>query len=196
MKAETKKLAAKDEEKTPVAKKKKEKACSKGSSSKRLTWSDRLVQCKEYREKFGNCKIPTCIKDDGHKSLGIWVQEVRRNYKLQMKGEKPRRALTEEQIEQLDELEFHWGFKPDPNAAKELDSSWEANFQKIQEYKGSNGDFDVPMEGDTAKLATWARVQRTQKYYRDTKRKCFITTERIKKLKGIGFDWDGERKIE
>ena len=171
------------------------KTTTKGpSTSKQDRWTVRFQECKAYREKFGNCKVPTKYKEN--KSLGVWVQEQRRNYKLVKQGKKPRYSMTDEQIEKLDEIGFHWGWTPDPNLSAESEASWEAHFSKLQAYQESHGNFDVPMESTTLKLAKWARVQRNQYNLRATKRKSFMTKERIEKLDGIGFDWDGPRKID
>lgn len=175
----------------PVKKAKGEKKPVKASSKK--DFNVRLEECKAFREKSGHCKIPTNYKED---KLGIWVQETRRNFKLMNQGLKPRKALTDEQIEQLDDIEFYWGFTPDPNKSAETDTSWDTNFAKLEEYKEANGNFDIPLESSTLKLATWTRVQRNQYNLKQTKRKCFITPDRIKKLEGIGFDWNGERKVD
>uniref|UniRef100_A0A7S4EN64 Helicase-associated domain-containing protein n=1 Tax=Pseudo-nitzschia australis TaxID=44445 RepID=A0A7S4EN64_9STRA len=169
----------------------------KKSAKKNASWDDQYANCKVFRKKHNHCKIPTNFKEN--KALGIWVQEMRRNFKAMMQGKKARRPLTPEQIDQLDEIGFHWGFTGDPNKIPETDESWEEKFTKLNEYKKSHGTFDVPIddEDDKAlrKLGIWVRVQRTQKNYRDTKRKCFITKGRIKKLSAIGFNWKGERKI-
>ena len=166
----------------------------KVSTTKWIGFDTRYEQCKEFRKKYGHCKIPTKYKTD--KSFGIWVQEMRRNYKLQMTGKKPRKALDQAHITKLNEIEFHWGFTPDPNKSPELDASWETNLQALKDYHKSHGNFDVPMEGEFTEFGKWVRVQRNQKYYRDTKRKCFISKERIKKLDGIGFNWKGSRKLD
>ena len=166
----------------------------KSAKTPKKDFNARLEECKAFREKSGHCKIPIKYKED--KSLGIWVQETRRNFKLMNNGEKPRKALTDEQIEKLDDIGFHWGFTPDPFKSAETDRSWDANFAKLQEYQETNGNFDIPMESPTLKLATWARVQRNQYNLKQTKRKCFITSDRIKKLNGVGFDWKGERKTD
>jgi hypothetical protein len=167
---------------------------SKGPKKSNDRWDANYVLCKAFCKKEGHCKIPTNLKEN--KSLGIWVQEQRRNFKQMMTGKKPRKELTPEQIEKLNEVDFHWGFIPDPNMTAESDASWEANFAKLQAYKKSNGDFDVPLESESLSLAKWTRVQRNQNNLRATKRKCFISKERIKKLDAIGFNWDGPRKIE
>ncbi len=165
------------------------------SITKLISFDARYEQCKEFHKKHGHCKIPTKNKAD--KSFGIWVQEMRRNYKLQMTGKKPRKVLDQAHITKLNEIEFHWGFTPDPNKLLELDASWETNLEALQHYHESHGNFDVPMEeGAFTELGKWVRVQRNQKYHRDTKRKCFITKERIKKLNGIGFNWKGSRKMD
>lgn len=164
---------------------------------KHVSWDERYNECKEFRKKYNHCKIPTNFKENI--SLGIWVQEQRRNFKKMMKGEKPRQPLKEENIEMLDEIDFYWGFAPDPNKFPETDISWEKKFAELQQYKHSHGNFNVPMDdkGDISlsKLGKWTRVQRTQKYYRDTKRKCFTTKDRINKLTAIGFNWKGPRKM-
>lgn len=158
-----------------------------------VSWDERYNECKEFKKKNGHCKIPTAYKEN--KSLGIWVQEVRRNFKLMMKGKKPRQVLNQARIDELNEIEFYWGFTPDPNKFPEDDFSWEKNFEDLKNFKDANDIFDVPMDGDFKKLGTWTRVQRTQKKRHVGKLKCFITKDRIKKLDEIRFDWDGERKI-
>ena len=103
--------------------------------------------------------------------------------------------MTEKQIDDLNAVGFEWNWTPDPILSAESDASWEANYAKLQDYMADHGNFDVPMDGPYSKLGTWTRVQRNQKYYRDTKRKTFINKERVDKLDEIGFNWKGERKI-
>jgi Helicase associated domain len=174
----------KSEEKKPIKKTKSE------SKPARKSWDDRFEECLAFSKKSGRCKIPTAYKENH--CLGVWVQEQRRNFKLLKQGKKPRAELTDEQIVKLDEIGFHWGFTPDPNSA-ESDASWEANLLKLKEYKESNGDFDVPMEGSSLELAKWTRAQRNQYKKRANKVKTFMTKERVKTLEGIGFDWGGVR---
>lgn len=160
----------------------------------KFSFDERYAQCKAFIKSHGHCKIPTNYKED--KSLGIWVQEVRRNVKAMAHGKKPRKLVSEEMVNQLNEINFHWGFTVDPNKFPELDASWEKNFEALKEYQATHGNFDVPLDGEFSALGKWTRVQRTQKYYRDGKRKCFITKDRIASLDKIGFDWKGPRKLE
>jgi Helicase associated domain len=169
---------------------KEEAAPAKG---KRVSFDGRLKQCKEFAKQHGHCKIPTSYKEN--KSLGVWVQEMRRNFKLIKTGQPPRAKMTDDQIASLDEIGFEWNFKPDP-CAPESDAMWEQNFKRLKDYKDEHGDFDIPIEGEMGDLGKWARVQRNQNNLRETKRKCFITKDRIKKLSEITFDWEGSRKID
>ena len=168
------------------------KKVSRKSKSER--WNAHFEECKEFLDKFGHCKIPTSYKEN--KALGNWVQEQRRNFKLLKQGLKPRVVLTDEQIDKLDGIQFHWGFTPDPNASAESNASWNANFVKLQEFHKVNGTFDVPMEDDTLALAKWTRVQRHQKYLKASKVKSFMSKPRENMLNEIGFDWDGPRKCD
>lgn len=184
------------EAKTSKKEGKKKKTVAEKKAPTRLSWADRIKQCKEFRKKYGHCKIPTDYKED--RSLGIWVQEVRRNYKMMMEGKKARRPLKPEQITELEEIGFHWGkYKPDPMKRLETDAGWEENFKKLQDYHKEHGNFDVPLEedGPNKVLGIWVRIQRYQNFLREGKRKCTITKERVKQLKDIGFNWKGDRKI-
>ena len=167
---------------------------SKKKQRQSVSFDERLIQCKEFFKKNGHCKIPTNYKED--KSLGIWVQEIRRNFKMLTNGLKPRKSLSREQMEILNGIKFYWGVPFDLNKVPESDASWEKNFAAAKQYKESHGNFDVPIEGELAALGKWIRVQRAQKKKRDGKVKCLITKDRIKMLNGIGFDWKGPHKVE
>ncbi len=159
-----------------------------------VSFDKRYAQCKEFIKTHGHCKIPTNFKED--KSLGIWVQEMRRNVKAMANGKRPRSFVSEEIVNQLNEIDFHWGFTIDPNKFPESDASWGKKFEALKEYQKAHKHFDVPLDGELSALGKWTRVQRTQNYYRKTKRKCFITKDRIASLDAIGFDWKGPRKLE
>jgi len=160
------------------------------TKTKRPSFEERFEQCKAFKDQHGHCKIPTTDKYD--KSLGIWVQEMRRNYKLKMTTGKPRMAISHDEIAQLDGIGFHWGFKP-AAGAPQSDETWETSFEEARIYHDSHGNFDIPAEEGF--LAEWVCVQRDQKKRRDSKMKCNIDKNRIKKLDEIGFNWDGPRKL-
>jgi hypothetical protein len=175
---------------------KSEKSVQKKSTSViskiRKTFQERVAECQAFRQEHGHCKIKT-----NHPSLGVWVQELRRNYKLQMQGAKPRRPIPQEQLDALNAIDFDWGtFKPNPNACAETDTFWDANFEALQAYQAShNGDCDVPCEGETKHLGIWVRVQRYQYHRKRQQIKSFMTKARMQKLQSIQFNWDGDRDL-
>jgi Helicase associated domain len=124
-----------------------------------------------------------------------WRLGSRDATKLQAHQDWPTATGQDDQIASLDAIGFEWNFKPDP-CAPESDAMWEQNFKRLKDYKDEHDDFDIPIEGEMGDLGKWARVQRNQNNLRETKRKCFITKERIKKLNEISFDWKGSRKID
>lgn len=159
----------------------------------RRSFEDRLAECKAFRDKHGHCKIPTTGKYD--KSLGIWVQEMRRNFKLKMTTGKARKDISPEQIASLDAIGFEWGFKP-AAGAPQSDEMWETIYEQARKYHEDHGNFDIPADYKDTFLAEWVCAQRNQKKRRDSKMKCTISKERIEKLNEIGFNWDGPRKLE
>jgi hypothetical protein len=66
----------------------------------------RLNSLKEFRSKFGHCKVPKRYKED--KGLGPWCCEMRHSYKLIKEGKKPRSILTMDMYEDLESLGFAW----------------------------------------------------------------------------------------
>jgi hypothetical protein len=176
-------------------KKKGEKTANKvtPTKTKRRSFEERLAECKAFRDKHNHCKIPTTEKYD--KSLGIWVQEIRRNYKLQMTTGKARKTISAEQIASLDAIGFHWGFEP-AAGAPQSDEMWETSYEQARKYHEAHGNFDIPADYEDAFLAEWVCVQRDQKKRRDSKMKCNINKQRIQKLDEIDFNWDGPRKLK
>ena len=160
---------------------------SKVKSTRNITFEERLEECKKFKTEHGHCKIPTTAKYN--KSLGVWVQEMRRNFKLMATTGKPRRMINSDQIASLNDIGFHWGFKPKAGMPQS-DPMWEKDYKEIKEFKEKHGDFNVPK----GPLDEWACEQRTQKKKRDSKMKCNINSARIKKLDAIQFNWSGPRK--
>ena len=198
---------SKDDNKKPTVAKKKHTAKASSSTNTNTTkkpklgnngrWMVRFEECKAYRDTFGHCKVTRSNKEN--KSLAIWVEEQRRSYKnLKMANNNKKRShMTQERIELLDSIGFHWGWKADPFKTDDTDAAWEANFDKLVDYHKTHGDFDIPIDhaSQLADLGKWTRAQRHQQYLKKSKMKSFLTKDRAKKLDGIKFDWSGPRKL-
>ena len=174
----------------------------KKTKSKTKTFEQRLMECTEFKTKFGHCKINTNGKDS-NKGLGIWVQEMRRNFKLQMTTGKPRSRISEEHIQQLNNIGFHWGFTPKAGLPQS-DEAWNAALEKVTQYHKDFNTFDIEVREEDNKdgggaqllyLAEWACDQRDQKKRRDSKMKSNMNKTRVDLLTKIKFNWGGQRKF-
>ena len=129
----------------------------------RNTWGERLEELAEYKAQHGNCDIP-----QRQGSLGSWVSSQRTARK---KGK-----LSDEQIQKLDELGFHWG-------ATFL--TWEDRLEELTSYEAEHGHCNVPQSKGA--LAKWVYNQRT------LHKKGKLSAERVKKLHSLGFNWGTTR---
>jgi len=175
-------------------------------SRTKISFEQRLMECTAFKTKFGHCKINTNGMDST-KGLGIWTQEVRRNFKLQLTTGKPRTRLSEQHIQQLNGIGFHWGFTPKPGVPQS-DAAWNATFAKVEQYHNEYHTFNIQVKEEEEKnngggggnarllyLAEWVCDQRDQKKRRDSKMKCNINKQRVNLLTQIHFNWDGPRKF-
>lgn len=87
-------------------------------------WSERFQQLKEYKERHGDCLVPT--KWAVNPKLGTWVSYLRCEYKKYKKGKQSH--ITAERIAALDDLGFSWkvvrsGSKADDSSSSSSVSS-------------------------------------------------------------------------
>jgi hypothetical protein len=67
-------------------------------------WLDRLRDVQDFKEKHGNCLVPTSYKENP--KLGTWVHHQRGQFKKYTEGKSCH--ITEERIQALDNLGFVW----------------------------------------------------------------------------------------
>lgn len=70
----------------------------------RPEWELRYQQLLEYKQKYGDCKVPQHYKEN--KALGKWVAKQREQFKLMKKGHHT--FLTPYRLEQLNMAGFTW----------------------------------------------------------------------------------------
>ena len=79
-------------------------------------WDSKYEELKEYRARYGDCKVPQHWKEN--KGLGKFVARQRYLYCLWEQGKFKNNPLTQERIDKLNALEFYWG-TPRPNTWKD-----------------------------------------------------------------------------
>ncbi|GFH58467.1 hypothetical protein CTEN210_14943 [Chaetoceros tenuissimus] len=139
------------------------------SEKNNMAWLNKFQELCKYKEKHGNCNVPTTYKEN--QSLYSWVHRQRsQNEKLK---------LPEERIKKLDAISFSW-----KTPSKPKDDVWNDRLEQLKFYKSKHGDCNVPkIYAENLPLDNWVHTQRKQY------RKLNISEEHIKKLNAIGFSW-------
>lgn len=89
---------------TPERREKLEKIGFAWQVRNRPEWETRFQELTEYKEKFGDCKVPQHYREN--KALGKWVAKQREQFKLLKKGEHS--FLTPYRLEKLNQIGFVW----------------------------------------------------------------------------------------
>jgi hypothetical protein len=133
------------------------------------SWANHLAQLKEYKAIHGHCDVPQ--RYPLNVKLGRWVKD-QRTFKVQSK-------LSQERIDQLEELGFHWKVKTN-------EIFWEKQFDLLVSYKKIHGDCNVvKVKTNDDKLLRWVDRQR------QAKKNGKLSKERLEKLNNLGFTWSG-----
>ena len=83
------------------------------------TWLDRLRQIKDYKKQYGDCLVPSHWGPNP--KLGTWVNHQRRQYKKFLDGKSCH--ITQDRIDQLNEIGFHWYSRPSDTDASTVNSA-------------------------------------------------------------------------
>jgi len=127
-------------------------------------WEEAFSALKKFRNLEGHCRV-TPESQASSPKLIRWVFNQRVN----------KHKLSPERIQRLDSIGFSW----DPHAEQ-----WEEAFTSLIEFKKREGHCRVPFKYITKniKLGNWVLNQRQNKES--------LTSDRIKRLNSIGFNWD------
>jgi ankyrin repeat protein len=139
----------------------------------RERWFEMYQRLRDYYEQHGDADVPHQWPDDS--KLGAWVGNQRQKYKKE--------ELIPEQIRMLEELGFTWSLRER--------GSWDDRFEELVEFKQRYGHFDVPADYAVApKLKQF--IASTRHLYKEGS----LESERVERLKGVGFTFDtGSRRL-
>jgi hypothetical protein len=139
-------------------------------------WDDMYRQLLEYKEKHGDCLVPS--RFELNFKLGKWVETQRYEYtkmhraadqKGPSKEEEPDSGtsllsnprLTEERRHRLEAIGFEWKVKH--KMKRYYDRQWDTMFEKLLKFKEETGSCLVPKRyPPDFKLGTWVHTQRIQ----------------------------------
>eukprot|EP00578_Thalassiosira_sp_NH16_P021257 CAMPEP_0181096958 /NCGR_PEP_ID=MMETSP1071-20121207/11307_1 /TAXON_ID=35127 /ORGANISM="Thalassiosira sp., Strain NH16" /LENGTH=298 /DNA_ID=CAMNT_0023179395 /DNA_START=8 /DNA_END=904 /DNA_ORIENTATION=+ len=135
-------------------------------------WERYLEELRDFKRKHGHTNVPERSKENPQ--LGQWVKSQRALFKK--RGKK----LTPQRIKTLEGMGFI--FRPSRVIFEQNATLWEVRFNELKEFKKKNGHINVSQKSkDNPQLGRWVHNQRGRA----------LTQQRIDKLHGIGFIFDG-----
>ena len=141
------------------------------------TWEQYYQAASAYYAEYGDLNVPKKYLANGL-CLGSWITTQRLVRAGRQAGH-----LTEEQIARLDSIGMIW--------ANRLETAWERNYRYAEAYYAEHGDLLVParyVTKDGFRLGKWISNLRDQRL--NGEQRTVLTEERIKRLNGIGMQWD------
>ena len=145
-------------------------------------WCNRLLR---FKEEFGHCNVPQKYsKYSGKPSLGIWCNDARSAYTKIQKGMKPRRNLSQERIERLEEIGFQW-------QVVDYDEAFKKRCRDLISFKEEFGHCNVPIKNNPS-LGKWCNKMSNayKKIQKGMKAHYNLSQDRIERLEEIGFQWN------
>jgi superfamily II DNA or RNA helicase len=137
--------------------------------TKKHLWDLQIQKLVAYKEEHGDCLVRSSWHD---KKLGRWVNRLR--------DSKRNGSLDTKKIRELDGIGFNWN-------PRNYDEAWETQFQKLKEFQKQYGHCRVPTSWDD-RLNRWVLTNR------QSKKKGELSTERLDRLKQLGFIWEAHQQ--
>jgi hypothetical protein len=151
-------------------------------------WMDHWQMLKLYKEKHGDCQVPTHYAENP--KLGRWTHTQRHQRRLQVKGKKS--CITNERVALLDQLGFSWEVRP---ALEQVRATWQQRYDELREFHLVHGHFHIPANTHP-KLLQWSHEQRTRLQSLNTQSTAVeaasrrMGLDRVKALEELGFTKD------
>ena len=125
-------------------------------------WGDQMAALARYKEDNDNCHVP-----DDHPTLGRWIGDQRRHYKLY--EERRANPLTKTRFESLKKVGIH-----------RVPTRWDLRFEELKDFLAEHGHCDVQI--NYPRLGIWVLNQRFNL--------SEMPKERVEALDTLGFIWN------
>jgi len=149
------------------------------------SFDDRLNDLMAFKAKYGHCDVST---RGNNASLGKWCSVLRWSYQKFQNNQKPRRKLSDEQIQRLNDAGFKWSLKEG--------SAFDKRFIDLMTFKAKYGHCDVSRTGENASLGIWCNKVRVsyKKMQNNQKPHTKLSDEQIQRLNDAGFKWSLQKR--
>lgn len=155
-----------------------------------VTWRARYQQLVEYKERFGDTRVPYEWKDNPQ--LAEWIHTQRNNYR--------KKVLAADRVDLLEKIGFEWSLR-------EI-YTFEERLEQCKAFRREHGHLTVPApewgsgrkqgntSATTSSFRAWAWRMRLELSRSKQGFQTRLTSGRIKQLNEIGFDWgDASRPV-
>lgn len=121
-------------------------------STRENNWETKFDALVKFRQKSTD-KWPSALGDEIEKRLYEWCQTQRQVFAGTAKN---RKALSQERIDKLNQIGFHWSHD------ELINKNWKANFQNLKEFITQNNTVAIPayVNGKQHSLYAWLRKQK------------------------------------
>ena len=137
-------------------------------------WLQNYSECVEYYTEHGNLDVPKDYVTQSGVKLYLWLK----NIQTTLRGQNHYYSLTDEQVQQLEELGFQW--------QSQHEIVWERGYEHAKEYFDAFGDLNVGVHYESLdgfKLGVWISTQKSKYQLK------ILKQERIEKLELLGIVW-------
>ncbi len=143
-------------------------------------WNEMIEDLTLYRQKHGHTEVPQEYEDNPQ--LGRWVMNQRTFYRMNQVG--IHTPLSEDRIDQLEELDFVWGVR---------DKQWFTMFGRLKDYQKLHGHVTIEVSDFVNEdLRQWLNEQRY--FHKSNSKRHRLTKERVEALESLsGFRWSGKQ---
>ncbi|MCM1044455.1 MAG: Helicase associated domain protein [Candidatus Gastranaerophilales bacterium] len=143
-----------------------------------------LQALKQYKEREGNCLVPVrhieIINDGIRINLGQWVNKIRVAYN----GGRSYKALTQEIIDELDNLNFIW--------KNRQETSFDKFYRYMCVFKKQYGHLDIK----TRDMLDGYSIGNMYLHFSQEFKKGKLSIDQIEKLKKIGVDFSVDKNMK
>jgi hypothetical protein len=145
-------------------------------------WNEKLIRLKEYRQIYGDCKVPQSSVDE---ELSPWVEELG-SWVCAQRAKCKMGKLSSDRTSKLESLQFEWVLKPSSKNkdTTKVDEKWHQQYLKLLDFHQGHGHCIVASFYDRDKsLGGWVGKQR-QMYTANR-----MPEDRKQLLDELGFVW-------
>jgi hypothetical protein len=148
------------------------------------TFDERFNDLMSFKAKYGHCDVSELGEDA---SLGRWCTKLRGSYKKMQHNQKPKKKLSDAQVQRLSDAGFKWCLQKKREPMKTFDE----RFNDLMSFKAKYGHCDVSERGEDASLGRWCTKLRGsyKKMQNNQKPQTKLSDEQIQRLNDAGFKW-------